>query len=114
MTDEQLEAIAPTMLEGRPNTYTHSKALAEYLIANEAKGLPISIVRPSIVCGSYREPVPGWVDCLHGPTAVFVAVSGDVLLVPGEHEEVTLSVSSFQGVGVEGFHCRWRCAHFRI
>ena len=76
MSDEQLEAITPSMLEGRPNTYTYTKALAENLLVSEAKGLPLSIVRPSIVAGSYREPYSGWVDCLHGPTGIFVAVSG--------------------------------------
>ena len=25
-----------------------------------------------------------------------------------------LSVSSFQGVGIEGFHCILRCPHFRV
>lgn len=80
MTDDQLETITPTMLEGRPNTYTYTKALAEYVVVNEAKGLPLAIVRPSIVAGSYREPYPGWVDCLHGPTGLFVAVSGNYVI----------------------------------
>lgn len=75
MTDDQLEALAPSMLEGRPNTYTYTKAVAESVLVNEAKGLPLSIVRPSIVAGSYREPYAGWVDCIHGPTGLFVAVS---------------------------------------
>ena len=75
MTDEQLETLAPSMLEGRPNTYTYTKALAEYYLVNEAKDLPLSIIRPSIVAGSYKEPYPGWVDCIHGPTGIFVAVS---------------------------------------
>ncbi len=75
MTDEQLKQITPSMLEGRPNTYTYTKALAEYILVDEAKDLPFTIIRPSIVGGSYREPHPGWVDALHGPTGVFVAVS---------------------------------------
>ncbi len=58
MTDEQLDAITPSLLDGRPNTYTFTKSVAEYVIANEAKGLPLAIFRPAIVAGSYREPYP--------------------------------------------------------
>ncbi len=58
MTDEQLDAITPSLLDGRPNTYTFTKSIAEYVIANEAKGLPLAIFRPAIVAGSYREPYP--------------------------------------------------------
>lgn len=98
MTDEQLEVITPTMLEGRPNTYTYTKAVAEYVLTTEAKGLPLSIVRPSIVAGSYREPYPGWVDCIHGPTGLFVAVrvglitgdeGGDIFSKSGDMADYT-------------------------
>ncbi len=75
MDDRQLDLLTPSLLEGRPNMYTFTKALAEYLLINEAKGLPLAIYRPSIVGGAYREPYPGWVDCIHGPSSLFVAVS---------------------------------------
>jgi len=81
MSDEQLELIVPTLLDGRPNTYTYTKALAEYVLVNEAKGLPFSICRPSIVGASYREPFPGWLDTLHGPGAIFVATGKGMLRV---------------------------------
>ena len=77
MTDDQLNAITYSLLEGRPNSYTYTKSLAEYIITNEAKDLPIAIYRPSIVAGSAREPYPGWVDCIHGPTGIIVAVSSE-------------------------------------
>ena len=75
MTDDQLNSINRSLLEGRPNSYTYTKSLAEYVLANEAKDLPLAIYRPSIVSGSAREPYPGWVDCIHGPTGIIVAVS---------------------------------------
>ena len=58
MTDEQLEMIIPSLLQGRPNTYTFTKALAESLLQNEAKDLPVAIFRPSIVGAAYKEPLP--------------------------------------------------------
>ena len=54
----------------RPNTYTFTKAIAEQLVNQEREHLPISVVRPSIVTGSVKEPIPGWVDNLNGPAGV--------------------------------------------
>lgn len=45
---------------GWPNTYTFTKSLAESLIARRGKGLPIAIVRPSIVETSVHQPFCGW------------------------------------------------------
>jgi len=45
---------------GWPNTYTLTKSLAESLIASRGKGLPIAIVRPSIVETSLEKPFLGW------------------------------------------------------
>jgi thioester reductase-like protein len=45
---------------GWPNTYTLSKSLAESLIVKHGAGLPIAIVRPSIVETSTDQPFRGW------------------------------------------------------
>ena len=45
---------------GWPNTYTFTKSLAESLLANRGAGLPIAIVRPSIVETSIERPFRGW------------------------------------------------------
>jgi thioester reductase-like protein len=45
---------------GWPNTYTLTKSLAESLIGRYGAGLPIAIVRPSIVETSTDQPFPGW------------------------------------------------------
>ena len=45
---------------GWPNTYTLTKSLAESLIVRYGTGLPISIVRPSIVETSTDQPFRGW------------------------------------------------------
>jgi len=46
--------------------------MAEQLVQDEGAGLPICIVRPSIVVSTWKEPVPGWVDNLNGPTGLFL------------------------------------------
>jgi long-chain acyl-CoA synthetase len=45
---------------GWPNTYTFTKSLGESLLASRGAGLPIAIVRPSIVETSTHEPFRGW------------------------------------------------------
>ncbi len=45
---------------GWPNTYTFTKSIAESLIVKRGAGLPIAIVRPSIVETSTHDPFEGW------------------------------------------------------
>ncbi|MHB8541735.1 MAG: SDR family oxidoreductase [Candidatus Acidiferrales bacterium] len=45
---------------GWPNTYTLTKGISEALIAKRGTGLPIAIVRPSIVESSLEKPFRGW------------------------------------------------------
>jgi len=45
---------------GWPNTYTYTKSLAESLLLRRGAGLPIAVVRPSIVETSTQEPFRGW------------------------------------------------------
>ncbi|XP_059608026.1 putative fatty acyl-CoA reductase CG8303 [Phlebotomus argentipes] len=42
------------------NSYTFSKQVAENLIQNEMASLPVGIIRPSAVYGSYTHPLEGW------------------------------------------------------
>lgn len=57
---------AVELMDGRPNAYTFSKAIAENLVAEKYSHLPVVIVRPSIVTPSVQEPAPGWVDNVNG------------------------------------------------
>ena len=50
--------MTPFLLGGWPNTYTFTKAIAETVILKESVGMPICIVRPSIVGASWRDPIP--------------------------------------------------------
>ena len=58
MDADAIQALTSKLIGSRPNTYTYTKALAEYLLVEESKGLPVAIVRPSIVGASWSEPVP--------------------------------------------------------
>jgi len=71
--------ITKKMIGNRPNTYTFTKALAESLLATEASGLPVSIMRPSIVSASLKEPYPGWVDNFNGPSGIIAAAGKGIM-----------------------------------
>ena len=47
---------------GHPNTYTLTKCVAEHLLARRGEGIPITLLRPSLVSTSERTPSPGWID----------------------------------------------------
>ncbi len=68
--DKQLKKYVKLFFPKFPNTYTISKALAEQMIVRENENFNIAIVRPSATNPAYREPVPGWVLGIHGPSAV--------------------------------------------
>ncbi|XP_017855525.1 PREDICTED: putative fatty acyl-CoA reductase CG5065 [Drosophila arizonae] len=81
LSDELIDGMAPVLSGKFPNTYTYTKALAEQLVQTEAAGLPICIVRPGIIIGSYKEPVSGWVDNLYGPISIFLGTAIGVLRI---------------------------------
>ena len=58
MDEQVLDVLTAKIINDRPNTYTFTKALAEYVVSQEANDLPIAIIRPSIVGSSWHEPVP--------------------------------------------------------
>jgi long-chain acyl-CoA synthetase len=55
---------------GWPNTYTFTKSIAESLIAKHGAGLPIAVVRPSIVESSIEKPFRGWNEGINTSAAL--------------------------------------------
>ncbi|CAJ0609916.1 unnamed protein product [Cylicocyclus nassatus] len=79
MDNDMITMITPKLLGKRPNTYTLTKALAESQLVEDAKQLPVIIIRPSIVGAIWRDPLPGWTDNINGPSGIFAAVGKGVL-----------------------------------
>ncbi|KAJ2943391.1 hypothetical protein O0L34_g12201 [Tuta absoluta] len=80
--DEKLiDGILPQLLSNakRPNTYCFTKAVAEEAVRIYGEGLPICIVRPSIVVSTYEEPMRGWTDSVYGPTGIIIGIGTGVL-----------------------------------
>ncbi|XP_041970839.1 fatty acyl-CoA reductase wat-like [Aricia agestis] len=74
-----LEPILPTILGEKPNTYSLTKSIAEDVIRVRGEGMPVCIIRPSIVISTYEEPLRGWTDSLYGPTGLVVGSGTGVL-----------------------------------
>lgn len=68
LPDEFVDTIARRFQKKHPNTYTLTKHVAEQIVAEYQKKLPICIVRPSIVTAANVEPFPGWIDNIYGIT----------------------------------------------
>jgi long-chain acyl-CoA synthetase len=45
---------------GWPNTYSYTKSLGEQLVLAAKDDLAVTVVRPSVIEGALRDPMPGW------------------------------------------------------
>jgi nucleoside-diphosphate-sugar epimerase len=67
---------------GWTNTYTYTKALAEAVLVQRGNGLPIAIVRPSIVESSDRDPFRGWNEGVNTSTPLTYLLGMPFRLLP--------------------------------
>jgi len=67
------------IIGNKPNTYTFTKELGEKALEIAGGCLPIAIVRPSIVVAAWKEPMPGWLENLNGPTGALAGAGKGVL-----------------------------------
>ncbi|XP_069713637.1 fatty acyl-CoA reductase 1 isoform X2 [Phaenicophaeus curvirostris] len=79
MDDGLVNDITPKLMGDRPNTYVFTKALAEYVVLQAGAKLNTVIMRPSIVGASWKEPFPGWIDSIHGPSGFLIAAGKGIL-----------------------------------
>lgn len=85
MPAAEIESATPQLLNGFPNSYTLSKAIAEKMLAKNKGDVPLVIVRPTIIGGALREPVKGWVDAATAAGSLFLACGmGAIWFMPGK------------------------------
>lgn len=92
MTDDIVEMLTPLIVKPRPNTYTFTKAMAEYILQKERGLLPCAIIRPSIVGAALLEPYPGWVDNYNGPSGMLIAIGRGILRTMHGNTEATCDI----------------------
>ncbi|XP_065216260.1 fatty acyl-CoA reductase wat-like [Planococcus citri] len=72
LDDKTLGCLTPIILNGRFNTYTMTKGIAEEVVAKHRHELPVAIFRPSIVTATVSDPLTCWTNNIYGATGVFV------------------------------------------
>ncbi|RVE50676.1 hypothetical protein evm_004708 [Chilo suppressalis] len=79
MDNSLLEYLEPKLIESEPNTYSYTKAITETLVEEFACKFPLAIARPSIIIAAWKDPFPGWVDNLNGPTGLLIGSGKGVI-----------------------------------
>ncbi|KAI6363581.1 hypothetical protein MCOR25_005864 [Pyricularia grisea] len=79
-------------LTGHRNIYSLSKCLAEHIICETKGSLPLSIVRPSIICAALEYPRPGWIDSHDAFAGIALGFANDVLKVINGRPEAKLDI----------------------
>ena len=65
MSKDEQEEHLKSILGVWPNTYTFTKSMAERTLRKRRNpNLPTLLIRPAIISGSFKEPVPGWTDTI--------------------------------------------------
>ncbi|VEN63884.1 unnamed protein product [Callosobruchus maculatus] len=70
--EELIKKCEDTWLKDWPNAALYTLNVAETLLKNEGKGLPISIIRPSHILPSLNDPITGYVEDASGLTSYAV------------------------------------------
>ncbi|VVC98168.1 unnamed protein product [Leptidea sinapis] len=74
-----LAALTNKYIGDMPNTYVFTKQLAEHVVYEKKGKLPATIIRPTIVSPSWREPFEGWIENFNGPVGLLTAMGLGVL-----------------------------------
>ncbi|XP_075732399.1 fatty acyl-CoA reductase 1-like isoform X1 [Rhipicephalus microplus] len=72
--NEETTVPAKKLLVGQPNNYILANSVIESLLLDERGQLPLAIVRPSIITGSWKDPFPGWTDNSNSCTSIIVSL----------------------------------------
>lgn len=59
------------MLGSYPNTYTFTKSICERILQKRKGNTPLTILRPSIIGSSFKDPFPGWIDTISAAGALY-------------------------------------------
>ncbi|GBP88767.1 Putative fatty acyl-CoA reductase CG8306 [Eumeta japonica] len=89
LNDESLQQVETKLLGSHPNNYTFTKHLAEHEVVKYSDSFPCTIVRPTMIVASWKEPVPGWTCSKVGPQGFIMgAAKGVVRRLPVVKENV--------------------------
>lgn len=79
LTEKELDEKTHSLLGDHPNTYTFTKHMAEYEVKKAEELFPCTIVRPSMIIGALKEPMPGWTISKNGPQGFLMGASKGIV-----------------------------------
>ncbi|CAH2101802.1 unnamed protein product [Euphydryas editha] len=79
LTEEALIGMERTLIKDHPNTYTFTKHLAEHEVMKHSDKFPCTIVRPTMIVASWKEPVIGWTCSKVGPQGFLMGAAKGVV-----------------------------------
>jgi alcohol-forming fatty acyl-CoA reductase len=100
----------PHFTKFSPNSYTYTKALSEQICEDYKNQIPISIVRPSIVTGSEKEPITGWCDNFNGPVGLLTACGIGIMRTMYASNKALLNCVAVDVVAKTLIVAAWKCA----
>jgi alcohol-forming fatty acyl-CoA reductase len=100
----------PHFTRNSPNSYTYTKALAEQICESYRNQIPITIVRPSIVTGSEKEPITGWCDNFNGPVGLLTACGIGIMRTMYASHKAELDCVAVDVVTKTLIVAAWKCA----
>ncbi|XP_011873678.1 PREDICTED: fatty acyl-CoA reductase 1-like [Vollenhovia emeryi] len=90
LNDRKLDALTSSLIDGWPNSFTFTKAVAEDTVLRYGNGMPVCIVRPSNVTSTWNEPIMCWSDSVYGPIGLLVSSSLGLLRTIRSHVKKNL------------------------
>jgi len=71
------------------DTYTFTKAMGEQLLARCNGGVPVIVVRPTIIESSLAQPEPGWLEGYRTSTPILLGYGkGEIPDFPGDRDSI--------------------------
>lgn len=107
---ETLECLMQHFTNFSPNSYTFTKGLAEQICEYYRNQIPITIVRPSIVTGSEKEPIRGWCDNFNGPVGLLTACGIGIMRTMYASHKALLDCVAVDVVAKTLIVAGWKCA----
>lgn len=89
-SEEEIAIMTNAIIKPWPKSYMFSKALAEELVHRANAKIPVVVVRPSVILTTYKEPIPGFTNNLHGLNGIIVgAGSGFLRIMRGDSNKLS-------------------------
>ncbi|CAL1267815.1 unnamed protein product [Larinioides sclopetarius] len=112
-SDDGLNYLVSHCLPKWPNHYTFSKCLSENIILDKAAGIPVAIVRPSIIVSCWKGIRPGYIEEGSGMVDLALAIGKGFVRVLHGNPDVKMDIVPVDVVANTHIAAAWSVASGR-